>query len=370
MPNPYCQRCPLAAHRRPCPAWWEGCGETCANATGPLRHDIITATDQEAFRALLPAAHFEREHLADEVITLFVPLSGRWEAWRTHLRPWLDSQTWPRAQTRLVLADTSQDDSFGMMVQGWAFTSDYPAPRYYTQAVGKPGLAEHPRSEGEVSRACSAIYTRMAAELTTRYVLIVEDDHRPAPGTVERLLRGFDDRTAAVSALYRGRRAGEWVVWPRDPTDLHPADGPAIPVMGTGFGTVIIQAEWLRRLTIGPGEPYDFHFCRDVQTAGAAWKLDRGCLSEHFGAPASPPPNPFVAQLAEFRRLDLLVNACPHRGCRTGCGNATCAVGKGDQGLGGTVASLMHCRACVSAPAEPSVADLPGAPRRPASSLP
>jgi hypothetical protein len=52
-------------------------------------------------------------------------------------------------------------------------------------------------------------------------------------------------------------------------------------------------------------------------------------------------------QLAEFGRLDQLVNACPHRGCHTGCGNAECRAGRGDQGLGRTIASLAWCRLCV-----------------------
>ncbi|MEK9810239.1 MAG: hypothetical protein VW362_07305, partial [Candidatus Nanopelagicales bacterium] len=42
-----------------------------------------------------------------EPITLMVPLAGREWAW-PRFRDWLEAQTWPRHQTRLVLVDTSQ----------------------------------------------------------------------------------------------------------------------------------------------------------------------------------------------------------------------------------------------------------------------
>jgi hypothetical protein len=47
------------------------------------------------------------------------------------------------------------------------------------------------------------------------------------------------------------------------------------------------------------------------------------------------------------REMDVRVNACPHRGCRTGCGQATCNAGRGDMG-GGTLASISHCRSVVA----------------------
>jgi len=60
-----------------------------------------------------------------------------------------------------------------------------------------------------------------------------------------------------------------------------------------------------------------------------------------------------VQMLAEHKRLRELVDACPHRGCKTGCGNAECNAGKGDQ-AGGAIASLVHCRRCVADLGEPS----------------
>ena len=71
--------------------------------------------------------------------------------------------------------------------------------------------------------------------------------------------------------------------------------------------------------------------------------LHRATLSRIEGAAPG-----VAAQLAELGRLDALVNACPHRGCRTGCGNAECRAGRGDQSLDRTIASIGHCRKCVA----------------------
>lgn len=253
-----------------------------------------TPDEIEIFRALLPSVHFHREHLERERVTIFVPLSGRAAAWHTHLRPFLEGQSWPRDLVRLVLADTSQDDGFGAMVRAWLEGSGYADARYYTHAVGRAGLAHLPRpNDGgvEVNAAMRAIYGRMAAELTTRYVLICEDDHKPPPNTVERLLRGFDAKTAAVSGLYRGREPlGHWVCWSPRQNEVKPAPGPAIPVAGSGFGTVMLRRDpWLLGETFqhhGPEAfPYDIGFCQRVTSRGGVWKAARDILVEHAGAP-------------------------------------------------------------------------------------
>lgn len=303
----HCDRCPLKRHRRPCPAQWDGCGGACALVdAGGMRHELVrrskaepSALEVDDFRGMLPSAFWEREKLADEVVTLFVPLSGRDGPWETHLRPWLDAQTWPRAQTRLVLADTSRREDFGRKVQDWLATAGYPDARYYTQVVGKPGLASLPRpNDGgvEVNTAMRAIYARMADELSARYVLVVEDDHRPPDDAVGRLLRGMDARTAAVSGLYRGREpSGQWVCWSHRPHEITPAPGSAVPVAGSGFGTLLLKRDpWLVGETFewtGDPEPYpyDIGFAYRVERRGGVWKADRSVLVEHAGAPPIPP---------------------------------------------------------------------------------
>ena len=68
--------------------------------------------------------------------------------------------------------------------------------------------------------------------------------------------------------------------------------------------------------------------------------------------PLSPEGQQARVLLVDYARLDVLVNACPHRGCKTGCGQAKCEAGKGDMD-GGSIASIVHCRACVIDSAEP-----------------
>src|SRR6185437_2514322 len=80
-----------------------------------------------------PPGYFERAGLANAEVTIFTPLSGRVEAWEQLYEPWLRSQTWPRAQCRLVFADTSQDAAFHARIRRWALESDYPDVRVYKQ---------------------------------------------------------------------------------------------------------------------------------------------------------------------------------------------------------------------------------------------
>lgn len=310
----HCSACPLKRHRRPCPAQWQGCADACVLAVGETRHELVrqskadpTRAEVEAFRSRLPSVFWERERLADETVTLFVPLSGRDAAWRTHLRPFLDTQVWPRDRVRLVLADTSQSDDFAQKVQRWLAASDYPDRRYYKQVVGERGLNAKPRpNDGgvRVNAALRLIYRRMAAELTTRFVLVVEDDHRPPRDAVEKLLRGFDVRTAAVSALYRGREPmGHWVCWSPRPHEITPTTGPPVPVAGSGFGTLMIRKDWLDGETFehrnGEPFPYDIGYAHRVARRGGVWKVARDVLSEHSGAPTITPEQRAAARVVD-----------------------------------------------------------------------
>lgn len=333
-----------------------------------------TPEEVEALRAELPSAFWEREQLAGETVTIFVPLSGRDGPWRTHLRPFLDTQAWPRSLTRLVLADTSQRDDFGRTVQDWLATAGYPHARYYTQVVGEKGLAGKPRpNDGgvKVNAALRSLYARMAAELDTRYVLVVEDDHRPPPNAIERLLRGFDARTAAVSGLYRGREpSGHYVCWAPWQDRVRPELGQAIPVHGSGFGTLMIKRDpWLIGETFqhtGDPEPfpYDIGFAWRVRHRGGIWKVARDVLSHHAGAPEIPIADVVMIQTGKRReeratiiRRDQghehLVNGCPHRGCKVGCQTSQCRIGCGDRDAG-RAATMSHCRKCVAGELPPS----------------
>jgi len=69
--------------------------------------------------------YFERAALALEQVTLAIPLSGRTEFW-PRMAEFLEHQTWPHDQKRLLLVDTSQSAEFGRTVRQWLATCDYP----------------------------------------------------------------------------------------------------------------------------------------------------------------------------------------------------------------------------------------------------
>ncbi|MDR3639057.1 MAG: glycosyltransferase family 2 protein [Isosphaeraceae bacterium] len=307
------------------------------------------------------ASYYDRAGLADETITVFVPLSGRDAAWESHLRPWLDTQQWPRDQVRLVLADTSQRDDFHAKIRTWAFESGYPDLRLYKQAVGAEGLNGRPRpNDGgvEVNLAMRRIYARMARELATPYVLVIEDDHRPPADAIEKLLRAMDPDTAAVSGIYRGRSAaGEYVCWSQaDPSAIHPAAGPAIPISGSGFGTLLLRRAWLRGETFvaRPREPYpyDIGFAARVGARGGVWKLARDVLSEHYGAPPLPPitadaPPAVIGPSAAELEVLAIVGQCSHARVCSCAHRGAVECQPGGKKAGQTVHPSV-CRACLT----------------------
>lgn len=72
----------------------------------------------------------------------------------------------------------------------------------------------------------------------------------------------------------------------------------------------------------------------------------------------SPEGAKAVALIRQAQQADELVNRCPHRGCRTGCGQAECRAGRGDLGEGGLIASIGHCRRCVRGENGPAPLDV------------
>lgn len=204
--------------------------------------------------------YFDTAGLAFADLTLFVPLSGRLEIWNRHLAPYLDRQTWPRSQTRLVLCDTSQNEQFSNAVRDWIRRCDYRDVRYLALAVEDPGLADRDRRRGDVERrvqnACCQIYNRAAAAVETDYAWILEDDILPPLDAAERLLRCFSRDVATVSGAYQSRYDPAWIVWDRSGVRVpRPAAGGVQSIGGTGFGCLMARAEVLKRWTfnVPPG---------------------------------------------------------------------------------------------------------------------
>lgn len=231
--------------------------------------------------------YYAQANLKHEIITIFVPLAGRHTAWNSITRPWLESQTWPRAQCRLVLCDTSQDDAFGQRIRSWSNASGYPDVHYYRQAVGTPGLADQNRIEttADVRVAMKRIYSRMARNLDTPFVLTLEDDVRPPVNVVDRLLYDLGPKIGAISAPYRSRFANHFMVWDINGIALPEMTGPQ-EIGGSGFGCTLFRRDVLANETFvtepGESEDYDITFAKRVRDKGWTWLADWDCQAEHL----------------------------------------------------------------------------------------
>jgi PAS domain-containing protein len=246
------------------------------------------------FRGGTEPTHFDRQALAHETITLFIPLAGRESRWR-ELRKFLDRQTWPHHQLRLILCDTSQDEQFGRHVRDWISRCDYSDVRHLRFAPGTKGLADLPRDQQivAVNEAMCRIYNQLRQNLTTDLVWVLEDDIIPPDDVLPRLLRSFDEHTASVCAPYRSRFDGWYLVWSRErlgDNGVHQLtkplpDSPQVQqIRGSGFGCVVVRAEVLREhiFHLPAGEHwYDVRFFRELS---GRWKrkVDWSCECQHL----------------------------------------------------------------------------------------
>lgn len=189
-------------------------------------------------------SYYHLASLEHETVTLFVPLSGRLFSW-PKLRRFLAQQTWPRRLTRLVLCDTSNSRRFGKLIRRWALSCDYKDVRYYTQKVGRAGVADRNRHTREVYQAVQnampLIYNRAIREATTEHIVIVEDDVVPPMNAVKKLLMQMDADVATVSAAYPSRFDGQLVAWDRHGKYFEATDTGVRDVAGNGFGCVVIR---------------------------------------------------------------------------------------------------------------------------------
>ncbi|HJT76342.1 MAG TPA: glycosyltransferase family 2 protein [Gemmataceae bacterium] len=229
--------------------------------------------------------YFSRAALAREVITLFVPLAGRKSLW-PGLAAFLGRQAWPHDQVQLVLLDTSQDAAFGATVRAWVAGCDYPDVRHVRQAVGEPGLADRDRRAAvrEATLAMARIYNRLARLVTTDYVWVVEDDVLPPDDACERLLRGFDERTASVSAAYRSRFGDGYVAWEHTQQRFLQKGQGLQRVGGNGFGCVVLRGSVVRDtvFTATIDYPaYDNAFYHRLFATGLEAKVDWSVECEH-----------------------------------------------------------------------------------------
>jgi len=225
--------------------------------------------------------------MQSEVLTLFVALSGREWAW-PKFRAWLESQTWPRDQIRLVLCDTSQNARFHALVRRWVDVTDYPDVRLYRHEAATAGVADADRHDGatryEVQTAVVRIYRRMAAELSTDFAVIVEDDIIPPADAIERLTASMEGDVASVSGAYRHRYQPGIVAWHTIGRCLQGGAG-VVEVTGNGFGCVLLRRGVLRRFSItrdGSTADYDGAFYEQLRAGQWRSLLDWSVECEHL----------------------------------------------------------------------------------------
>jgi hypothetical protein len=246
------------------------------------------------FRGATERDYFDRQELARETVTLFIPLSGRKHTW-PELQKFLERQTWPHDQVRLVLCDTSCNVGFQRMVRAWLAQSDYLDTHWFTCPVPQAGLADAPRDQQlrAVNEILCRIYNQLRERLTTDYVWILEDDIIPPNDVLERLLRAFDEHVATVCAPYRSRFDGRYLVWSRERAgnngvhQLVPPlrDRPQVhDIRGSGFGCLVARAEVLRQYVfhLPPAEThYDVRFFRELPVR---WRrvVDWTCECRHL----------------------------------------------------------------------------------------
>jgi hypothetical protein len=201
--------------------------------------------------------YFRTAHLDREVVTLFIPLSGRRGLWSA-MSEFLQSQQWPHHQIRLVLMDTSHDQEFFSDVRAWIAGCDYPDVRHFRNHVGEPGLADFPRMDAvnAVRRSMARIYNFLARNIETPFVWVLEDDVFPPADTCEQLLRSFDAKTGSVAAPYRSRYHEEFVVWDNYGRSSMQKGQGVTTVGGNGFGCVVLRSEILSQQVFAASAPH------------------------------------------------------------------------------------------------------------------
>lgn len=231
--------------------------------------------------------YYQYAALDQEHVTLCIPLSGRKTLWPA-LAAFLERQTWPHHQIRLILIDTSQSAEFSAVVRNWVAQSDYPVVNYIQQTVGPPRLADDNRRQEEIQQsvrqAMARIYNRLAREVTTEYVWILEDDILPPDDVCQQLLLGFDGNTASIAAPYRSRFHQGFCAWV-DQYQCFQEPGEGLQtITGNGFGCTIIRGSLLRQSVFtSQSDPPDFDlaFYTRLKQTGLQARVDWSCECEH-----------------------------------------------------------------------------------------
>lgn len=238
-------------------------------------------------------SYFERAGIALDEITISIPFSGRREWW-PRMRAWLEHQTWPRSQARLLFIDSSGDAEFGRTLKTWLAQSEGWRAVQYVRHDQAPGLADSNRYAHDVYRAVQRemprLYNPLRHLVGTPWLLNLEDDIEAPPDAAEQLLRSFTDQVVSVSGVYRSRYQDSFVAWPvgnGPPVAITKAGTGVQHVGGNGFGCVMLRTSVLRDSVLHHGGlrgDFDPNFYADLPPGWRAL-LDWSVRCDHAGLP-------------------------------------------------------------------------------------
>ena len=198
----------------------------------------------------LQSDYFTRACLVSEPVSFFIPLSGRQRYWKRMAR-FLDNQKWPRDLTSVYLLDTSRSKRFHKRLKKWAFRCNYDDVRIVRFDPGeRAGVADEDRRDDtvrhSVQRAVARIYNKMARDISTEYVLTIEDDVLPPLDVARQLLGGFSPSTVSVAAPLESRYHEGFLHWYL-PKEICIKRGVGVEeIGGSGFGCTMLRGSVLK----------------------------------------------------------------------------------------------------------------------------
>lgn len=213
-------------------------------------------------------------------VTIVTAFSGReWAIW--DYEQWLYGlyeQSFDLSRLRLLFVDASGCESFRVDLEGifagFVQAQYFPDVRLVRFPGGIVGLADAPRKvcADAVRLACAQIYNWVAREVSTPFILTVEDDILPPLDVIPKLLEHFTPRVMAVAAPYRSRFYDGYVQAQIDPTTfaVQPIREKLTGVTkasSLGFGCTMFRREM---------------FAKSVVTAGSAVSVAAGDVLPDF----------------------------------------------------------------------------------------
>lgn len=244
-----------------------------------------------------PGSYAAQADLRNEVVSIVVAFSGRWNAWH-RLRDWILSQSWPRLQTRLLILNSTHETltAAALGLEKFAGAS----LQIERIDAGRPGLADlerrgvAPGIAADIEAAVAGLYNAAAMMIRGEWMLFVEDDTIPLrPDVIERLMRHVGPRVAAVSGLYRHRYEDKAVAFKLagNVAELEPMHGPEVSAVdGSGFGCLLARRSVLLANPLAGDSPrkfYDVDIGHRLKASGWQWILDRSVVCDHLiGKPA------------------------------------------------------------------------------------